>query len=109
MQQYVDTQAGMKPTSDILLYPCAKHKHALSDEWKKGQVNLKVDVYFSQSQSNLTAYKMKQMDIFALVADGIKKKLSFYKCYILYVCKERKKTNSKINLFILLSGNVSSN
>lgn len=54
-----------------MLYPCAKHKHALSDGWKRGQVNLKVDVFFSQmcinSQSNLTAYKMKKTDILALV------------------------------------------
>lgn len=103
----------MKPTSGILLYLCAKHKHnALSDGWKRGQVNLKVDVFFSQmcinSQSNLTAYNMKKMDIFAPVDDGIKKML-FYKWYLLYVFKERKTTNSKINLFILLCGNVSSN
>lgn len=61
----------MKSTSGILLYPCAKHKHALSDGWKRGQVNLKVDVFFSQMcinrQSNLTAHKMKKMDISALV------------------------------------------
>lgn len=67
----------MKPTSGILLYVCAKHKHALGDGWKRGQVNLKADVFFSQmcinSQSNLTAYNMKKMDIFAPVDDGIKK------------------------------------
>lgn len=67
----------MKPTSGIMLYPFARHKHAFSDKWERGHVTLKVDIFFSQkyirSQSNLTAYKMKQMDIFALVDDGIQK------------------------------------
>lgn len=39
----------MKLTSGIMLYPFAKHKHALSDELKRGHVNLKADIFFHRS------------------------------------------------------------
>lgn len=89
-------QAGMKPASGILLFPCAKHKHALSDGWKRGQVNLKVDVFFSQicinSQGNLTAYKIKKMDIYSLVDDGTKNVIILQ--MVSFICFQREKENT---------------
>lgn len=45
------------------------------------------------SQSNLTAYKMKEMDILALPDDGRKNVIILQ---MLYVCKQRKKRNREI-------------